>query len=121
MGYMAYYMLVVGDEGEHSFPQARHEEVLDWLERDDIFRHELEDFHEQGMSGYTTWYEHDRDMIRLSKVFPEILFVLWGEGEEPEDLWKCYYLGGRMQEAPARVEYPPFDPEELIDPKAAVD
>ena len=50
------------------------------------------------------------------KAFPEILFVLWGEGEEPEDLWKCYDLGARMQEAPARIEYPPSIPTSAWNP-----
>lgn len=118
MGYMTFYTLVVGDEG-HEISDGCCEEILEWLERDEKFRSELEDFHENGMTGYTKWYEHDLDMLRLSRTFPEALFVLWGEGEEPEDLWKCYYLGGRVQEAPARVEYPPFDTGELVDPGAA--
>jgi hypothetical protein len=65
------------------------------------------------MSGRTKWYEYDRVMLRLSEALPEVLFVLWGEGEEPEDLRKCYYLGRWTREAPARIEYPPFDPKEL--------
>ncbi len=117
MGYMTFYTLVVGD-WEHEISDDRHEQILDWLEHDENFRNELEDFHESGMNGYTKWYEHDRDMLRLSRTFPDVLFVLWGEGEDPGDLWKCYYLGGRVQEAPARVEYPPFDTEELMDPEA---
>ena len=114
MGYMTFYTLVVGDEGQE-ISDRRREQILAWLEHDESFRSELEDFHESGMNGYTKWYEHDQDMFRLSRTFPEVLFVLWGEGEEPEDLWKSYYLGGRVQEAPARVEYPPFDHDKLVD------
>ena len=114
MGYMTFYTLVIGDEGQE-ISDRRREEILDWLEHDQNFHTELEDFHESGMNGYTKWYEHDQDMLRLSQAFPEVLFVLWGEVEEPEDLWKCYYLGGRVQEAPARVEYLSFDPDELVD------
>ena len=117
MGYMTIYTLVVGDEGQE-ISDGRRQEILAWLEHDESFRSELEDFHESGMNGYTKWYEHDQDMLRLSDV-PGGLFVLWGEGEEPEDLWKCYYLGGRVQEAPARVEYPSFDPDELVEPGTA--
>lgn len=114
-----YYALVIGDGEDHAVPERQREEILDWLERDENFRYELEDFHEQGMNGQTKWHGHERDMIRLSKAFPEALFVLWGEGEEPEDLWTCYYLGGRTQEAPVRVEYPPFNPAELTDRDSA--
>ena len=118
MGYMTFYILVVGDEGQE-ISDGRRQEILAWLEQDESFSSELEDFHESGMNGYTKWYEHDQDMLRLSRTFSEVLFVLWGEGEEPEDLWKCYYLGGRVQEAPARVEYPSFDPDELVEPGTA--
>ena len=67
------------------------------------------------MNGHSAWYEHGRDVLRPSNAFSEVLFVLRGEGEEKENTWKRYYLGGRMQEAPARVEYPPFDPADLMD------
>ena len=118
MGYMTVYTLVVGGEGQE-ISDGRRQEILAWLEHDENFSSELEDFQESRMNGYTKWYEHDGDMLRLSRTFPEVLFVLWGEGEAPEDLWKCYYLDGRVQEAPARVEYPPFDPHELVDPEIA--
>lgn len=77
MGYMTFYTLVVGDEGQE-ISDGRREEVLGWLEHDESFRSELEDFHESGMNGYTKWYEHDQDMLRLSRTFREVLFVLWG-------------------------------------------
>lgn len=115
MGYMTCYSLVVGSE-EHEVADERREEVLGWIERDEAFRNELESFHDHGAEGYAKWYEHERDMLRLSRAFPEVLFVLWGEGGEPEDLWKCYYLGDRMQEALAKIEYPPFDPDKLVAP-----
>ncbi len=73
---MTYFTLVVGDEGEHSVPEESREEILDWLEQDEALRHELQDIHESGMSSHTAWYEHDRDMLRLSKAFPVVHFVL---------------------------------------------
>ena len=54
---MTFYTLVVGDEGRE-ISDERREEILDWLERDESFRNELEDFHESGMSGHTKWEEH---------------------------------------------------------------
>lgn len=33
------------------------------------------------------WYEHEEDMIRLSKEFPDFTFVLEGRGEERTDWW----------------------------------
>ena len=52
-------MPIIGDGEDHALPERRREQVLDWLERDETFRCELEDFHERGMNGYTKWYERD--------------------------------------------------------------
>lgn len=51
------------------------------------------------------WYDHENDMRALSKEFPKCRFVLEGQGEEPEDLWRKYFYNGFMQYAPARIEY----------------
>lgn len=55
------------------------------------------------------WYDHDEDMIKVSKQFPDIMFELRGDGEESEDFWKTYYLNGKLQFAPAAITYPDFD------------
>lgn len=31
------------------------------------------------------WYNHFLDMVNLSKEYPEVIFLLEGKGEEPED------------------------------------
>jgi hypothetical protein len=59
------------------------------------------------------WYDHENDMIELSKKFPDILFILKGEGEDAEDLWVKYFLNGLMQLASARIEFEKFDPDKL--------
>lgn len=51
------------------------------------------------------WYDHRDDMVKLSLEFPTCRFVLEGQGEDPEDMWREYYLNGHMQYAPARIEY----------------
>lgn len=55
------------------------------------------------------WYEHDEDMVKLSKMFPGVLFTLRGEGEESGDLWVSYYLNGKHQLCKAEAVYPEFD------------
>ena len=59
------------------------------------------------------WYEHTKDMIKLSKLFPDILFTLHGEGEEAGDMWYKYYLNGKVQIAEAKTTFDEFDPEKL--------
>lgn len=56
------------------------------------------------------WYDHDRDMMKLSKAFPDELFILHGEGEENGDLWNAYYKDGKMEICRAETVYPEPDP-----------
>jgi hypothetical protein len=46
----------------------------------------------------------------LSARYPDYLFILEGDGEEYNDLWKAYYWNGKMQFCPARISFDPFDP-----------
>lgn len=59
------------------------------------------------------WYEHESDMKRISKEFPSVVFELSGEGEESGDIWKEYYKNGRMQRCNARIEFDPYDENQL--------
>lgn len=59
------------------------------------------------------WYENEEDMKKLSAVFPDVLFRLYGEGEESGDLWLCYHKNGKSQHEPAVVSYGEFDPKKL--------
>lgn len=60
------------------------------------------------------WYDHDDDMKNFSKKYPDVLFILSGEGEEPGDLWKTYYKNGKMQTAEAVITYEAFDEGKLV-------
>lgn len=43
------------------------------------------------------WYEHEKDMIAISKKFPDVVFILYGDGEDREDIWKKYFKNGKKQ------------------------
>lgn len=60
------------------------------------------------------WYDYKDDMIALSKRLPDVLFTLSGEGQENDDMWREYYLGGKCQRAEAQITFDEFDPEKLI-------
>lgn len=59
------------------------------------------------------WYEHEDDMKRLSKEFPEVVFQLNGEGEESGDVWVKYFKNGKMQVDKAEIKLAPFDATKL--------
>lgn len=54
------------------------------------------------------WYEHTFHMEDISKKYPSVLFALYGEGEEANDLWVAYYLNGKEQVYEAVITYPSF-------------
>jgi hypothetical protein len=66
-----------------------------------------------GRCDTTKWYEHEKEMKDVSKKFPDVLFVLKGEGEESGDLWIKYFKDGKMQVANANIIYDDFDPGKL--------
>ena len=56
-----------------------------------------------------SWYDHESDMARLSKMFPETLFKLTGDGSDADDLWVKWFKGGKIQRCYAEIVYPPYD------------
>lgn len=59
------------------------------------------------------WYENEDDMKELSKAFPDIVFMLHGEGEEQGDLWLSYHKNGKVQRENAKITYGEFDESQL--------
>lgn len=55
------------------------------------------------------WYGHEKDMKALSKYFPDITFILSGEGEDQGDVWKKRFRNGEMEVRKARVVLDDFD------------
>ncbi len=57
----------------------------------------------------TKWYDHEKDMVRVSVAHPSVLFTLHGVGEGSYDIWKKYFRNGKMQVAKAEITF--ADPE----------
>ena len=55
------------------------------------------------------WYEHDEEMIELSKEYPDYLFVLDGDGEETGDVWREFYKNGKTYEWKAVIKRPNYN------------
>ncbi len=65
----------------------------------------------------TKWYEHDKELLEFSKKHPDIVFVLYGDGDNDEDKWYTYYKNGKMQHTPASTTYDDYDEAKLVEPK----
>ena len=55
------------------------------------------------------WYEHHEHLTVLSMDWPQVLFTLTGRGEDREEYWKTYYMGGRSKTIRAEFVFPDFD------------
>lgn len=56
------------------------------------------------------WYEHQEDMRKVARAFPDVKFELYGEGEDREDTWVEYYWDNKFDSAIARIIFddPPY-------------
>lgn len=59
------------------------------------------------------WYDSDEDMKKISLEYPDTLFTLEGEGANNEDMWKAYFLNGKMQICNAKITFDAYDPNKL--------
>ena len=51
------------------------------------------------------WYDHEEDMIEVSKEFPNAVFELSGQGEEFGDVWKEYFSSGNSEFCRGEIIY----------------
>ena len=62
------------------------------------------------------WYDYATDMLALSRVYPNITFVMTREGEEFGDFTKEYFLNGKHEGVRAELVYP--DPATIQVPRS---
>lgn len=59
------------------------------------------------------WYTADENMLEASKMYPDVIFELSGNGEEKEDIWRTYYKNGKKHDAKVSITFEPYDEEKL--------
>ena len=54
---------------------------------------------------HAKWYDFETEMAEVSKLFPNTVFSLSGEGEDSDDLWRAYFKNGVVKIYQARILY----------------
>lgn len=99
MGYKTYYKLTIEQgTGDLATVKRRIDEIAQ---------------EENPFDDWCKWYDHDGDMLAVSKLFPALVLCLEGKGEENGDYWRTYYHNGKKQECRARIIYDPYEPTKL--------
>ncbi len=63
----------------------------------------------------TKWYDYQKDMIEVSKQFPNALILIEGKGEDNYDIWKAYFKNGKCVVYQADIVFPEFNEDDLRD------
>lgn len=110
MGYYTYFDL------QTDAKYAKEEEIAIWMiDNLDYFSHKnkdyvlLSDYPLDALIGGDSmkWYDHSEDMKKVAKAFPDVTFILRGDGEESGDIWKEYYRGDRFHSSEAEIVFHP--------------
>lgn len=59
------------------------------------------------------WYYHHSNMIDVSEIYPNTVFMLEGRGEDPDDIWRKYYKNGLSQITDAVITFDKYDESKL--------
>lgn len=106
MGYYTYYTLQAND-AKTNLPvnEAMERKICERLfeiSKGAIFEDETFD---HCLSDSLKWYRHEEDLVELSKEFPEVTFLLEGEGEDRDDMWRFFVCNGECEIVEAVITY----------------
>lgn len=108
MGYYTQYKLRILEAEANSYPPNL---IKDFIEKSkygaDAALTENGSTHEE-----CKWYEHEEEMIDLSKQYPNLVFELHGKGEDGEQ-WKKYFKDGKIQIAHGEIRFELYNPSKL--------
>jgi len=112
MGYNTCFELF-GFESESDFLKHKNmddgklERIFDWIKNNKINGMEYEYLDD------AKWYHWEEDMIDLSKAYPDIIFELYGDGDDSEDVWKSVFYNGKHEHVAQRSYFPAINISKL--------
>ena len=114
MGYYTYYTM----EARNIKDEDQYNTIVEEMKKVDLYAFDdhygvfdsseyYEVTHDARFDTYdeTKWYDHEYDMVKLSKLFPNVIFKLHGDGEEREDMWNKYFQDGKCEECFVHITY----------------
>lgn len=113
MGYAtAFDITLLTPDGKSDIEDPEiYDKAVELLRGMDVVGYALDD--SLGCNDAVNWFSHEEDMLEVSKLMPDVLFCLHGEGDDNRDIWNQYFLNGKTQLCVAEIKIPPFDPEKL--------
>lgn len=64
------------------------------------------------------WFDgEEKELVALSRMYPDVLIQVTGDGEDSEDFWREYIQNGKTGWTPGAITYEPFDMVEMKDYK----
>jgi len=94
MGYITSYNLL-GYNSEREFVDQAEmddrsiEKIFDWVKFNTAGKMQFDWLDD------AKWYSWDEDMTKLSLAYPDVIFELYGDGEETDDVWKAVFYRGK--------------------------
>jgi len=116
MGYDTYYQIEIQPDPEDLDPQSTPENFKSLLLEAKLCGDLTLEQHKEQIGfaeELTRWREMEEDMNAYSLKYPEILFIVSGEGEASDDFWKHYFKNGKQWETIGEVIYTEFKEEYL--------
>lgn len=117
MGYHTYYTLSISDRDGKDIGDAETRRIIAAFRASngDAEYSLADDGDSRGDE--TSWYDHEKDVAALSKNYPGLVFVLYGVGEQNDDMWYKYFHNGKVQLCPARISFAKYNESKLKEVK----
>lgn len=111
MGYMTTYSISAFTEDGPLSSETINDHLHEYRHIIDLYESHNPDEHTVVV--WAKWYTCDNDMIEVSTANPDVTYRIYGNGEEINDEWVCFYKDGQVEEHVRPVWVEPAVPERI--------
>lgn len=102
MGYDTYVTISMSTPDYKDVGEQMLMEIKDYFKNKMDF--EFEDWGQEISLGDCRWYGMDEEMYAMSTRFRKVLFTIYGDGDDADDIWYEYWLDGACQTTGVRFD-----------------